>query len=724
MRETQAAMQLKHRHLVQIHGLGSAHGHHFCAMEYVEGEDLGLTVTLNGPLPIDQAVEYLRQAAEGLEFAHARGVVHGGVRPSNLLLSDDGILKLSDLGMAPLTRRAMASPQPQGSEAASPLDYQAPELAVDATSADPKADIYSLGCTLFTLLTGEAPYPGDSSSDRLEAHRRAPVPSLRARRRDVPERLDLLFQKMLAKDPQKRLPSASAVIPYCKAISDSLGTIQGRKDLLADLMQTASVPTELLLEALAAKSQSGPAPPSPTARPAHEPDPRPRQSRYKTGLGVPSFQWVFMGGIAVVAALAVTLGIWLMREPAPQQVAANDPPKKEAPKIEPNKEPEPKKEPELPKEEPPKEEPPKEEPKAEPEPPKEEPKPKKRPPPEDDADRRVAQWFLAGKCGNLLTHLGDDPMQMRSLSEPSQIPKEKFHITSAFIRRMPDDPQKLFEFPDLQRLDNIHTEHVPVGDDFVLSMQEIPRLKTVSINRGEITDKAIGHMKGIANLSTLYLTDNPKITAKGHEVVGSLANLTQLHIMGATPVNDATLVHISQLTKLGMLTLMSDAVTDEGLRVLSSLPVLFQLTLACRNITDDGLRHLLAMKRLKMLHLQDAKISSAGIAELVKLELTTLVVRSSSVTDDCLRQIGQMTELTWLGLDGCDKITNDGLRHLTKLRLQTLTLNLCRSISDAGLKHLAKLKALEMVLLTNTGVSAKGVAELKKSLPKCSVVWP
>ncbi|MBC7820726.1 MAG: protein kinase, partial [Planctomycetaceae bacterium] len=188
------------------------------------GDDLSAIVKKSGPMAVDRAVDCVLQAARGLEFAHQRGVIHRDIKPHNLLLGKDGVLKILDMGLAriedPMGSSHEATLTSTGAVMGT-IDYMSPEQALDTKTADARSDIYSLGCTLFYLLTGGVPYPADTVMKRLLAHRETPIPSLvvadaasvgadAASVRHVA--LDALFRKMVAKKPQDRQRSMTEVI--------------------------------------------------------------------------------------------------------------------------------------------------------------------------------------------------------------------------------------------------------------------------------------------------------------------------------------------------------------------------------------------------------------------------------------------------------------------------------------------------------------------------------
>ncbi|TWT96318.1 Serine/threonine-protein kinase PknB [Neorhodopirellula pilleata] len=216
-REVQAVAQLSHPHIVAAYDAGEQDEIHYFVMEYIQGQDLEKIVKQLGPLAVEDAVECIIQAAKGLEYAHDRGIIHRDIKPANLLLQQNGIIKVLDMGLA---RRNDVNPDANEEDAQltqvgqimGTVDFMAPEQALDTRSADARADVYSLGCTMYCLLNGERPYHGDTMMKKILSHREDAIPSLSQKRADVPRALDAIFSKMVAKTPDDRYQTMSEVI--------------------------------------------------------------------------------------------------------------------------------------------------------------------------------------------------------------------------------------------------------------------------------------------------------------------------------------------------------------------------------------------------------------------------------------------------------------------------------------------------------------------------------
>ncbi|MHC4876721.1 MAG: protein kinase domain-containing protein [Planctomycetota bacterium] len=220
-REMHAISRLSHPNIVSVLNAGEIEdGRTFLAMEFLRGSDLHRHVLSHGPLSAIEACQAVIQAARGLQHAHERGFVHRDVKPSNLFQTESGDVKVLDFGLVHLKHSSLAKREALTDTGfvLGTADFLSPEQAADPRSADPRSDIYSLGCTLAWLLSRKQVYPGNSVTKVLFAHRDNPVPELEALQPRVPHGLNAVFQKMIAKEPEDRFQSmadvAAALAPF------------------------------------------------------------------------------------------------------------------------------------------------------------------------------------------------------------------------------------------------------------------------------------------------------------------------------------------------------------------------------------------------------------------------------------------------------------------------------------------------------------------------------
>jgi WD40 repeat protein/serine/threonine protein kinase len=229
--EVQAAAQLHHPNIVLAYDADQVGQTYFLSMEYVDGRDLARLVKEDGPLPVARACDYVRQAAQGLQHAFQRGMVHRDIKPHNLLVATGGeqtvaggapwgVVKILDMGLARLQGAAeknMAVTQ-LGAVIGTP-DYLAPEQALDSRAADIRSDLYSLGCTLYFLLAGRPPFQAQALAELLLKHQmEAPTP-LEQLRNDLPAGVIAIVARLTAKRPQDRFQTPAELIaalePFC-----------------------------------------------------------------------------------------------------------------------------------------------------------------------------------------------------------------------------------------------------------------------------------------------------------------------------------------------------------------------------------------------------------------------------------------------------------------------------------------------------------------------------
>jgi serine/threonine-protein kinase len=218
-REVQAAGTLDHPNIVRLFDAGEDQGRFYLAMEFVDGIDLTRLMQLYGRLEVAEACEYARQAALGLQHAHEKGFVHRDIKPSNVVVAGErhlpqagepAVVKLLDLGLArAIDPDDMVVPNlTRDHTVVGTPDYMAPEQARDSKHPDPRSDLYSLGCALYFLLSGQVPFPRGGPIEKILAHQSQVPPPLRSLRPEVPAELAALVARLMAKHPEERAQTA------------------------------------------------------------------------------------------------------------------------------------------------------------------------------------------------------------------------------------------------------------------------------------------------------------------------------------------------------------------------------------------------------------------------------------------------------------------------------------------------------------------------------------
>ena len=211
-REARAAASLDHPNIVHAYDVDNQGDTHYLVMEFVQGLDLQQMVKRQGVLSYDAAADYIRQSADGLAHAHRVGLIHRDVKPANLLVDAHGTVKVLDLGLARFTDDSQESLTIAHDEnVLGTADYLAPEQALNSHTVDTRADIYSLGCTLYFILTGHPPFPEGTLPQRLMKHQTEEPAGILKDRPDAPPELLEICRKMMAKSPEARYQTASDV---------------------------------------------------------------------------------------------------------------------------------------------------------------------------------------------------------------------------------------------------------------------------------------------------------------------------------------------------------------------------------------------------------------------------------------------------------------------------------------------------------------------------------
>jgi serine/threonine protein kinase len=300
-RERRSVGRLRHRNIVDAFYADSADGVEYFVMELVEGQNLADVVRARGPLPVADAGRVAQQVAEALAYAHDQGILHRDVKPSNLMLTADGTVKVVDFGLArPLGQDPNADDVTHTGQAMGTLDYMAPEQWNDAKTVGAGADLYSLGCTLYFLLAGHAPFSDFEQKRRAHTEREPPPIG-----RDLPAGLAAVLQRLLAKKPENRYARAAEVATALAALESRLQPVfEGKTQAEAGTPTPAPVldePPVQVSTISTAPYDAAPLEPS-VPIPAQA---APAGSRFSRARWLP-----VLAGVAAVVALGVGIAVW------------------------------------------------------------------------------------------------------------------------------------------------------------------------------------------------------------------------------------------------------------------------------------------------------------------------------------------------------------------------------------------------------------------------------
>lgn len=225
--EARAAAKLDDPNIVRAYDIDQDGDTHYLVMEFVEGKDLHVLVKEKGPLAYETAADYVAQVARGLAHAHAMGLVHRDIKPANCLVDRNEVVKLLDMGLARLVDDEESLTLDNNENVLGTADYLAPEQAINSHAADERSDIYSLGCTLYFLLTGHPPFPEGSISERLLKHQTENPPSILKDRPDAPPILITICERMMCKKADDRYQTASDVADRLASWLEDRGHVVG-----------------------------------------------------------------------------------------------------------------------------------------------------------------------------------------------------------------------------------------------------------------------------------------------------------------------------------------------------------------------------------------------------------------------------------------------------------------------------------------------------------------
>lgn len=243
-REARVGAQLQHENLVRIYDFGESGGRFFLVMEYIEGRTIGHLLSEQGPMPPATAARLVRQVAMGLAHAHRKGLIHRDVNPYNIMVTHDGVAKLADLGLAiDLTEAERVT---RDGATVGTFDYVAPEQARHSHSADIRSDIYSLGCTLYHMLTGQVPFPSPSLPEKLLAHQAIEPEPVEKLAPGVPLELAEVVRTMMRKVPDERYSTPAQVVEALEPfVEDGTAADRAESERAASGSKAAPEPVQL-----------------------------------------------------------------------------------------------------------------------------------------------------------------------------------------------------------------------------------------------------------------------------------------------------------------------------------------------------------------------------------------------------------------------------------------------------------------------------------------------
>ncbi len=576
-REVQAAAALSHPNIVAAYDAHQSSEIAYLVLEYVEGVNLFRLVKERGPLPVAVAANYVRQAATGLAYLHSRGIIHRDVKPANLILAEDGTVKLLDMGLVrfasaeDLSCVEMDQELTQAGIVIGTVAYMSPEQALDTRSADQRSDIYSLGCTLFFLLTGRSLYHEETGMKTLLAHREQPVPTIREFCEEAPVSLDAVFRTMVAKRPADRLQTMSEIVAALDACVPGLAA------------NAAPV---------AAAGQGGF-----SAKSAHFRSAPPcRWGRLRVALAFAVLACVAVGGIYLAGIL-----IRIKSDKGNTDIYVDDP--HATIEVTPNVG----------------------------NPGASASRTKGHPP-----NVSKAGDFYSTEQG-LSFHKAQAPNGPPSLTGPENTKRVTPGVNRAVSSELVERQVAIWavrlagevtledgSFKNLNDLpaSAFHVYGIDFDSDQVIDdalLGELikfrpPSLRGLDLTGTRITDKGLDGLGAIPRLIALGLADT-QVTDEGVKILTSLPPLQELDL-SKTRITDRAMKFLAAFSHLSGLSLEETQITDAGLK---NLPQLRDLSLKRTRITDAGLKSLENQTWLKTLNLSGTKVTNSAVAQLKTL---------------------------------------------------------------------------------------------------------
>lgn len=652
-REIRAAAALEHPNIVAAYDADCVKDTYFLAMEYVEGHDLKRWIRKPGKLPIDWCCECIRQAADALQYAHERGMVHRDIKPANLLVvqrsaAEPPVVKIVDLGLA----RAVGESAQEGEltktgQLLGSPDYIAPEQARNTKGADIRADIFSLGCTLFEMLTGKVPFTGDNVMEKLMARVMQDAPPARSLRPDVPPALEAVVARMLVRDVTQRYQTpaevAHALAQFTSSVQTGLaGPESPRAEEQPTLQADAGSTMKELLEALSSEAEG---------------EKSASNMKRAAASQMPGSRLVLAASLSTVLVLTA-IGLWWSgigrsSSKASTEVSHRNPaPKQEEPEEEPEE---------------------------------------SGPTAEDIAtmakfkhEWEAAEWVL--KMGGKLTvsSIGFNKRIQQGETLPENTNLSVVAIELRKIKQVDDASlHELEGLTELRQLDLLETQITDEGLQHLVDSKSLVRLE---LEGTQITDEGLATLKEFSKLEYLSLT-RTKVRGKGLSTLTGMPALKELKV-ASTPLTDSGLSQVGWSPQLETLIVDHTQVGDAGLEAVEALKALKRLNIGYTRITGKGLEHLRNLKELEVLNIPKIRANDGELKVVWQLtNLKTLDLSETEISDAGLRELSRLPKLENVQLRST-RVTDDGITALADLS-NLRSLNVSRTkVTAAGVDKL------------------------------------
>lgn len=679
-REMKAVGKVSHLNIVRATDAGEERGRHYLAMEYVDGRDLSQLVRASGRLSINDACEVIRQAAAGVQHAHDNGLIHRDLKPSNLMITREGCVKVLDLGLARLHAQDRGAGLTADFQVMGTADYMAPEQALKAKEVDSRADIYSLGCTLYTLLCGRPPFSDeqhDSSLRKLMAHEQEPPKAVIERREDVPLQLSAIVDKALAKSPEDRFATA-------RDFADALQPFAAGADLAQ--LRAVTAGTSIIAGNTSDVSKHLAMTDTVTSLPARHADgTRDNSSRARNWILLAAIGLLLVGAAAIVLHFHSGAGTIVVEIDGEQIVAELE---GQHLLI------------------------------------------------TDKVSGESYELSVAGKATQRRLPPGHYAIRVENKSTGLQLDAYDFQIARndrVVIKASVEHPTH----GSLVPVERAVAERVlELGGDIEVttgnayqSISTRERLPSASFFIYRVrfqthVELTADDLKSFAKLSRL-VDVNFRDVELNDQLVASLARLWQLQILtlACRSITTVDITPLNQLPNLRYLTLEGAAVDDGVAAMASRLTKVIAFTAMHSRLSDASLSHFADMPQLQLLSIVYSPLVKPDLSVLSELShLSELHLAHTQISDACLLSASSLRHVRWLNLDGT-AITDKAFEHVANMQgLQQLTVRET-STTKAGLEKLQSAQLLNTLDLVDTRVNAAAIETLAgfKSLTELRV---